>query len=181
MRFGIGLMCALLVAAPVLAQQHDPTLDQKIVLGSFTLAGGQSADVLVDVGYNFNNVVGYSMSMDYVDNPNSGSWASDMKLDIVPATGPAVTRGGYDSAPVNVWDYNGSGSDLSGHYASGPHYDWPAPGIVKDGIWRFTVKNDWSFSPAVGYNNFSVTLHKIPEPATLSLLALGSLALLRRR
>ncbi|MBW7904618.1 MAG: PEP-CTERM sorting domain-containing protein [Phycisphaerae bacterium] len=181
MRLGIGLICALLVAAPALAQQHDPGLDQKIVLGSFTLSGGQSAEVLVDVGYNFNNVVGYSIKMDYVDNPNSGSWASDMKLDIFPATGPATTRGGYDSSPVNVWDFDGFGSDQTGTYTSGPHYDWPAPGIAKDGIWRFVVKNDWSFSPAVQYNNFSVTLHKIPEPATLSLLALGSLALLRRR
>jgi len=179
MRLVSASLTALLVAAPALAQ-HNPQLDQKLNLGSFQVAGPDAPiTVTIDVGSNPNPVVGFSMSFDFSDPTNSFAYASDMKMTIAPNTGPSVVFGGFDN-PGQLWDFDGFGSDGSGHYESGPHYVWEA-GIPKDGIWKFTIDNDWNPSPAVGYNNISVTLHKVPEPATLSLLALSGLALIRRR
>lgn len=180
MRFALASMCALLIAAPAFAQ-HVPALDEKIELGSFTLAGGQSATVDRIIAPNNNPVVGFSVSFDYDDTVDPFAYASDLRISIFPPAGPPVAIGGYDNfvSPPDI-PYDHQGPSDTGHFDSGPHYAWQ-PGIPKGGPWVFNLLNDFSFNGAVSWNNISITLHKVPEPATLSLLALGGLALLRRR
>ena len=68
---------------------------------------------------------------------------------------------GYDIESLNIWHYD----DL-GNWAA---YD--ATDIAYSGGWvSFTVD---------GFSGYSVT--NVPEPATMSLLVLGGLALIRRR
>lgn len=178
MRLALVSMCALLIAAPALAQ-HVPALDEKIELGSFTLAGGESATVDRIIQPNNNPVVGFSVSFDYDDTNDPFAYASDLRIEIFPPAGAPTSIGGFDTASTFLYDHQGP-SD-TGHFDSGPHYAWPPPGIPKGGPWVFNLTNDFSFNLAVQWNNVSITLHKVPEPATLSLLALGGLALLRRR
>jgi len=168
---------AALIAAPAFAQ-HVPALDTKVLIGSVTYSGGQGQSFVIDVEENGNPVVGFSVSFDFDDTNDPFAYASDLRIDLYPPVGPATSIGGYDTPSDFPYDHQGP-SD-SGHFDSGPHYAW-TPGVPKGGTWGFTLINDFSFNGAVSWNNVSITLHKVPEPATLSLLALGGLALLRRR
>lgn len=180
MRFTIATVLALLIAAPAIAQPHNPLLDEVLNLGSHSLAGSQFVQVPVDVVENGNEVIGFSVSFNYVDNPNTGSWASDLRITVAPPSGASAILGGYD-APGIDYTFSGSGSDLSGAYSSGPHYVWPEPGIAKGGLWNFTIENDWSSSSGAQWNNIQLTLHKVPEPGSLALLVMGAGMLIRRR
>jgi len=175
----------LLSTATALAGGYDPGLDQQIFLGDFELDALEEITVPVPIEENNNPVVGFSVDLFFQDlGEGTFSYASDLRMLIdTPASG-GLSIGGYDNEAFSdlLWDFQGSGSDLSGDYHSGPHLFWEPKGIPKGGEWLFTLINDWSGSQdGVQWNSVVVTLHKVPEPATVLLLALGGLAALRRR
>ena len=182
MRSRLALLTLLLAAAPAFAgpPAHDPLLDQMLNLGNHTIAGGATDNVAIPVLPNNNPVVGFSISFDYNDAADSFAYASDLRVVITPPFSAPYSIGGFSTPSDTVYDHQGP-SD-TGHYDSGPHYAWlAAGGTPKGGLWTFGLTNNYGPNGAVQWNNVIITLHKTPEPGSLGLLAMGGLALLRRR
>jgi len=130
-------------------------------------------------------ILGFDFQFDFDDPSNDASWASDLQLCLTPPGGTQVCYGGFSSdapASVALWPFDGPASDVSGHYGAS-FMPWAAAPAPK-GQWLVTVENDYDADSTVnvtGFNNMVLTFIKTPEPATLSMLVMGSLALLRRR
>jgi len=171
----VGASAILLIAGAANAQFN---------LGSLSPAAPDVAVsfTVVDPPNN-NQIIGFDFQYDFAETPNDASWASDLQLCLTPPGGTQICYGGFGGdAPVSAafWPFDGPASDAAGHYGASfsPWAAAPAP----KGQWTITVENDWDTDPGnTHFNNMVLTFIKTPEPATLGMLAIGGLALLRRR
>jgi len=74
-------------------------------------------------------------------------------------------------------------ADFYNDWGGGPaHPDISATGgVIKFGFFSGNTPVGGPFNTSSGIDNLSITINSVPEPATLSLLAFGGLAMLRKR
>jgi serine protease AprX len=153
---------------------HDPSLDETLDVPNFSVAspanGGSPVVVNLPAGLTTRGeVVGFSFSGDVSGISGNGSWASDMCLRVTAPDGTIFDVGGFSSAipgcAVNSWDFQGSGSNNDGIYAS-QHLVAFDPAVEDQGDWTFSFVNGWDSSTAATMNwtDVTITLHKVALP-----------------
>lgn len=179
------LLAAALVAAAAGAANADVTYN----LGNALLVGNGTTGVVDTLT---GTVTGVTISVDFQPDAtaqSAGSWASDAALIVIPPAGSGGSQwGGFNTlfGPGTVfqsyWTYDGAGSAPAGIYTdTQPNTN---AGLTGAGSWTIAWGNGWSTSPAVQYNNITVTLHGVdvvPAPGAAALLGLGGLLVARRR
>lgn len=182
------------LAVPATAD-YIPALDETFVIGSFYLDPLETESTTYEIAEQGNTVVGFSVAFDYDELPQEdSSWASDLLLEIVGPSGSSFLMGGDATASDLRWDFHGSASDEPGYYEQSPVLadDDGNPafnsngmgGTSEGGTWTFYLTDDWFSANEVQnvYTDVTITLHKVPEPASVSLLCLGmGLLAVRRR
>lgn len=140
-------------------------------------------DLVVDE--NGQPVVGFRIDFDYVNIFDDSSWASDLEMKLTTPDGQVTVygqdsfNGGDPFGPQDfVWDFDGVGSQPSGHYTS-THLLWHDSPIPKGGDWNFMFAETWD--GGVEFNNLTITLLKIPSPGALALIGVAGLVSPRRR
>lgn len=170
---------AVSAAATGSASANIWTNTEVFQLPNVTLGAGQSVQfdlLLVD---NPKGVVGFKFEFDYFEPFSDASFASDLQLQLMSPLGDTFIVGGFDNvAAANaLWSFTGPdpGNFMDEFF---PWKEDPRP----KGPWTLSLTNDWAADPFPNeYNNMTITFYKIPEPATLVLLALGGLIGRRRR
>ena len=182
-----GIMAAMAAAATALTASAA-NADVVVNLGSGTYLGGQGTSV-VQNGIT-GTLTGVTISFDYVGDANGFSWASDILLTLNDGVngkhwgGFSATvepPGSIDQTPSG-WAGGGSITEPDGFYS----FNDPGPleGVpFLPGAWTIGIKNGYSSSLAVQYNNVVVTLHgvDIPAPGALALLGCAGVVGARRR
>lgn len=176
------LLAAAVLAAAAGAANADVTFN----LGNTNLAGGQFISGTAGLT---GTLTGMTISFDFQPDAaaqTAGSWASDAILYVEgPDTnsgewgGFNLSFGGFDEG---VFSFDGSISAPPGIYADTQAVSNATPPSGA-GTWFIAFANGWGSSPAVQYNNISVTLHgvNVPTPGAMALLGLGGLVATRRR
>ncbi|TVQ41062.1 MAG: DUF4394 domain-containing protein, partial [Wenzhouxiangella sp.] len=157
-------------------RSHDPALDEVLSVPDFTVvspaSGGTPEVFTVPAGIlSSGGVVGFSFEGTVSGITGNGDWASDMCLQIEGPDGSSFSVGGIGATipncNVNTWDFQGSGSNEDGTYASVHDDVWPfPPGAADQGDWTLTFIHSWDSASAnpMDWSNVTVTLHKLPPP-----------------
>lgn len=175
----------LLVAAVLAAAAGAANADVTLNLGNANLVGGTYVGGAVGLT---GTLTGITISFDFQPDAaaqSAGSWAADTILFVQGPDLNTAEWGGYNLS---------FGGFDEGDWAVIP--PTTAPGIYAEtdtvsnatppsgaGSWFVAFANGWGSSPAVQYNNISVTLHgvNVPTPGAMALLGLGGLVATRRR
>jgi hypothetical protein len=155
---------------------------------AITLETGDTYSQSVSLDNDGLPVGGFSFAGNFTDLGDSGTWASDTRLDIVAPDGSSYSIGGFGAgAGDNDWDFQGAGSSDNGSYFHGiggelnggdGKPDFGLGSIPRSGEWTFTLTQ--TFGSAT-WKGVAITLHKVPAPGALALLGLAGLAGARRR
>ncbi len=121
---------------------------------------GPSIDFTID----FPVGLGWTVDFDYVNQFDDSSWASDLEFKLTNPAGDTWVvgqndfNGGDPFGPQDeIWDFDGAGSQPSGHYAhSSDAFGGPA------GDWNVMLAESWD--GGVEYNNITLTIFP-PRPA----------------
>jgi len=160
--------------------EFDPALNEVLDIPDFSIAsaanGGTPFVAVVPAGVlTSGRVVGFSFQGTVSGITGNSSWASDMCMRIEGPDGAVYNVGGFSSAipgcAVNPWDFDGSGSNNDGTYASGHEDVFPfPPGADDAGNWTLTFTNGWNSTSAATMNwtDVTVTLHKETMPTGCS-------------
>lgn len=176
-------IAAMGVASAAMADNYDPSLDVTLDLGAFTLIsaanGGSPVSFVVESGPS--DVVGYSFEGTVSGITGNGTWASDMQMRIFLEGTLIYTIGGFPSDAA--WAFDGGGSTNDGTYIQPITFlakDDPVPGGLQ---WEIQFLNGWNStaSATMEWSDVSFTIHRIPAPGAVALLALAGLAGSRRR
>ncbi len=146
--------------------EHDPALDEDLLIEAFELPS-QGAGIVTreaDGGLDSRGMVtGFTFEGTVAGISGTASWASDMQMTITAPDGTSFTVGGF-STPHPDWDFQGSGSDSDGTYASthvGPDI-FGAEGVEDVGTWEFQFEHTWN--DPMDWSDVTLTLHKAPLP-----------------
>ena len=179
----LAAVAAIGLASAAVADNYDPSLDVTLDLGSFTLVspanGGSPVSFVVESGPS--GVVGYSFSGVASGITGNGTWASDTQMRIFLAGELIYTIGGFPSDAA--WAFDGPQSNDDGFYAQPITFlakDDPVPGGLQ---WEIQFLNGWNSasSSPITWSDVNFTIHRIPAPGAVALLALAGLAGSRRR
>jgi len=179
-------------------------ISQTIDLGniSFPVHGTAFGDdpvhtITIDLSPNPKTIVGIGISFNYNEDPLDNSWASDLGMTIqFGADGPVIgfgsnfrylgaLAGGYAQADalaatdlLSIWDFDGSQSNEPGFYqhklllGAGSGLDKPDFLVIR-------LTDTWN--GGTSYENFTITLQKIPAPGAMALFGMAGLLGRRRR
>ena len=153
-------------------------------LGSWTLEGGRTVTWTFELQDNPNGVTGFQVEFDYDEPVGDASWASDAQVTLTSPSGASYQVGGFDTVDDAdaEWSFQGSDSDLPGHYGDDDIFMPWAEDPEPKGIWTFSLMNDWAGDPNPNeYNNIVLRIYKVPAPGALALLGLAGLSSSRRR
>lgn len=176
----------LLVAAVLAAAAGAANADVTLNLGNANLTGGTFVSGSTGLT---GTLTGITISYDFQPDAaaqTAGSWASDAILFV---QGPDLNTGewgGYNLSfggfDEGVFSFDGPISATPGIYGDSQTVSNATPPSGA-GTWFVAFANGWGSSPAVQYNNISVTLHgvNVPTPGAMALLGLGGLVATRRR
>ena len=165
------------------------------VLLTFDDVGALSEYAPLGVGFSANASIWSAHGPSVLDDPDGGAYSLPNGLQFGAAGGVVGSVFfDFDVPGVSIWLLSGPGPDLLGNNGVGSYLrafdvggvqigeDTPAPDVQFDqlsisapGIRRLDL-----YTPVVSTDVWD-DLVLVPEPATLSLLALGGLALIRRR
>ena len=192
MRKSVALAAAGSLVAIGGAAYAQDFIEKKIELGNWKVDAhdiGEFPQLTLDFDLEANNndVVGFRVDIDYVNQFGDSSWASDLEFKITAPNGrqfivgQADFNGGDPFGPQDaVWDFDGAQGQPDGHYTSTHMPGAWVDGIPKGGAWNVMLAETWD--GGVEYNNISLTLLKIPAPGALALLGVaGLLGVSRRR
>jgi serine protease AprX len=145
--------------------QHDPGRDEVLNLANFSIAGSGSHSDSVSGGITSRGqVIGFSFQGTVTGITGNGTWASDLVMTITAPDGVAsYSVGGFNTGNP-PWDFQGSGSDNDGTYASvhiGQDIFGPE-GVDDLGEWQFQFGHTWN--DTMNWSNVTVTLHKLTPP-----------------
>ncbi len=166
-----GLCAAAVVALLTTGSAWAGGIDEVLELGGWTLSGGESTTITVEVEENGNPVIGFTFSGFYEDDGVGGGWASDLNMQLTTPGGSTHSYGGFDN-PGELWDFDGAESDAPGTYTS-DHFPWKGDGIEKGGTWNFVFTNDFDANGPLTWTDVTITLHKVPAPGAFALLGLA--------
>jgi len=127
--------------------------------------------------FNLARFTDFTISVDFVNDYNDDSWASDMLLGIIDPSGDAIEFGGYNLSFYlsHVADFPGSwGQAANGTYMASfslAQILSMVPTFGEGGDYDFYLENGYFESLGAQYNN--VTLEFVPVPASLALFGIG--------
>lgn len=179
-------MKKLLAVAALAAAAGVANADVTFNLGSATLNGNQYfGGTFAGSG----TLTGMAISYDFQPSAaavTAGSWASDAILFVQGADLNTGEWGGYNASfggfDEGLFSFDGPGSAPAGVYSDSQTVSNATPPSGA-GTWSVYFANGWTSSPAVTYNNVTVTLFgvNVPTPGAAALLGLGGLVATRRR
>ncbi|MBX3727233.1 MAG: DUF11 domain-containing protein [Xanthomonadales bacterium] len=160
--------------------EFDPALNEVLSIPNFSVAsapnGGTPFVAVVPAGVlTSGRVVGFSFQGTVSGITGNSSWAADLCMRVEGPDGSNYTVGGFSTSipncAVNPWDFDGSGSNNDGTYASSHEDVFPfPPGADDAGNWTITFINGWDSASAatMNWSNVTVTLHKETMPTGCS-------------
>ncbi len=174
-------VCALgLACSSASAGVYDPALDQVISINdgdSFDVTGAPIT-FSVTLDPSDNPIVGFSFEGTIFINPTGfPGLPSHTQLQItLPDSSTYIVGGttGFD----NPWDFQSAVDANHATYQHGP--DFNLPDLLPGGTWQFTFVRTAGFATA-SWSDVTITLHSIPSPGAVTLLAMGVIGSRRRR
>ena len=200
----LSVMMAAVAAAGVATGAAVGSLNQTIHLGDIAFAPHATTiqddpilEFTIQLDPNPKAITGIHISFNYDENPLDSSWASDLGMTIqfgadgpivgfagtfrylgalVGAYGLAAAEAGTDF--LSVWDFNGGQSGFPGFYQH-KYLLHPENYFDKPDFLIIRLTDTWNGGNS--FNDFTITLQKIPAPGAIALLGLAGLAGSRRR
>jgi hypothetical protein len=173
--FVLAATLGLVASSPALADQVDIDLSGWVVSAGFSDAG--NSNTTIDIGAN--SMVTGADWINLQFTPQGASWQSDLVLSL------------NDSAISAWWDSTVSDVNAGGTYSGSGSFPGPAEdggpfAVLADGelyVEAYDVFDDEPGAPdaLITSGTLRVYYTQVPEPASLGLLGLGTLFLLRRR
>lgn len=170
-----------------------------VFLGAMVLAGSSFANILVNPGFETGDLTGWTSSSFTATNndAHTGSWSviNNGNFTIEQSFAPVNPA---DVTEVSVWakqpdlsgfffaiDFLYSDSSYEEFYGSaGDQTTWTKFDFVSDLNMAKTLTGIRLYGNSGGttqYDDFTVNVNPVPEPASLAVLGLGAAALIRRR